>query len=78
MKRADKPIIYEAHALNRMAQRGVTREHVAASVRRPNASRPAKRKGARRLERSFSARRRLVVIAEEGANFIRLVSVWWS
>ena len=78
MKRADKPIRYEVHALRRMAQRGINKEQVEQTIHRPNWSRPAKRRGAKKIGRKFSARKLLVVIIEEELQFIRVVSAWWN
>ena len=65
MRRADKPIRYENHALRRMKQRNVTYDQVTRTVRAPQENRPAKRPGARRLRRRFSASKVLNVIVEE-------------
>ena len=78
MKRADKIIRYQAHALRRMAQRGVTSTHVASALRNPDAERPAKRKDARRFEKVISKRRRVVVIASESASDFWVISAWWN
>ena len=40
-------------------------------MRKPQANRPAKRLGARRLESRFSARKRLAVIVENEPDYIR-------
>ena len=77
MKWHDKPIRYEVHALRRMNQRGISREQVAEVVRKPQANRPAKRVGARRLESRFSARRRLAVIVENQSDHIGIISAFW-
>ena len=77
MKWHDKPIRFEIHALRRMSQRGISREQVAEVVRKPQANRPAKREGVRRLESRFSARRRLAVIVENGPYCIEIISAFW-
>jgi len=48
-----------------MARRGISEQQVERCVRRPDVERPAKREGARRMEKRLSARIRLIVIAEE-------------
>ncbi len=77
MKRSDKPLRYEKHALKRMQERGVSRDQVKRTVHRPLANRPARRDGARRLEQKMSARKRLAVIVEEDKGFFRVVSAFW-
>ncbi len=77
MKRIDKRIRYLDHALERLGERAITKEQVAQTLRHPDAIRPAKSKPARRFERAFSKRKRLVVIAEEKATEILVISAWW-
>ncbi len=77
MKWSDKPLRYETHALKRMQDRGVSREQVTKTVRRPSTNRLARREGAKRLERKLSKRKRLAVIVEEEKDFIRVVSAFW-
>jgi len=77
MKSRDKPLRYEPHAIRRLMQRGIRPEQVEQAVRRPDASRPARRQGAKRLEKKLSARRRLIVIAEETLYFVRIWSAWY-
>ncbi len=77
MKRSEKPLRYEIHALERMQDRGVSRDQVAKTVHHPSTNRAARRKGTKRLERQLSPRKRLAVIAEEEKDFIRIVSVFW-
>ncbi|MBN1512873.1 MAG: DUF4258 domain-containing protein [Phycisphaerae bacterium] len=78
MKRKEKPIRYEKHALKRMGERSVSTDQVERAVRSPDGERVARREGATRLEKRFSARRRLVVIIEEEHSFVRVVTTFWS
>ena len=68
---------YEIHAIERMQDRGVSCDQVGKVVRRPTENRPAKRKGARRLEKRISVKKRLAVIVEEEKDFIRIVTAFW-
>ena len=77
MKWSEKPLRYEIHALERMQDRGVSREQVTKTVRHPSTNRVTRRKGAKRLERQLSPRKRLAVIVEEEKGFIRIISVFW-
>jgi hypothetical protein len=77
MRRSDLPIHYDPHALRRMSQRSVSREQIEQVVRSPDAVRPAKRRGALRLEKAMSARKRLAVIAEVSRTDALIVSAWW-
>lgn len=77
MKRVDLPILYDPHAIRRMSLRGVSREQIERVVRTPDAVRPARRRGAIRLEKAFSARRRLAVVAEFSKMDVLIVSAWW-
>jgi hypothetical protein len=76
MRAREKPIWFEAHALQRMNQRGISRQQVESAVRNPDVQRPARRPGAIRLERRLSSSRRINVIVEEEKTFIRVVTVW--
>ena len=78
MKRADKRIRYQEHAERRLAERGVSKEHVARALRQPDAERPAKREDAKRYEKAISKKRRVVVIAEERATEFWVISTWWN
>ena len=78
MRRADKRIRYHEHAERRLAERGVSKEHVARSLRQPEVERPAKREDARRFEKAISRKRRVVVIAEERATEFWVISAWWN
>jgi len=77
MKGRDTPLQFEQHAAWRMRKRGVSPEQVVETVYRPDAVRPARRPGAQRYEKAFSARRRLAAIAEREEAFLRIVSAWW-
>lgn len=77
MRRADLPIHYDPHAIRRLSQRGVSHEQIERVVRSPDAARPAKRRGALRLEKAMSARKRLAVIAEVSRTDVLIVSAWW-
>ena len=76
MKRLDKRIRYGEHALQRLLERGVSRDQVSQTLRQPDAERKAKRKGAKRFEKSISKRMRIVVIAEETASEFMVISAW--
>ena len=77
MKRVDLPILYDPHAIRRMSQRGVSRAQIERVIRTPDTVRRARRRGAIRLEKAISARRRLAVIAEASKTSVLIVSVWW-
>jgi hypothetical protein len=77
MQRRNKPIHFDDHAIQRMQQRGVSRDQVLKAVRDPHRSRTPKRAGARRFERKFSSKRRLAVIADETSSQIIVISVFW-
>ena len=76
MKRRDKTIRYQAHARRQMRRRGISVEQVERCVRKPDAERPARRSGAKRLEKKLSARTRVVVIAEEGSTEVWIVTAF--
>jgi arginine repressor len=76
MKRIEKRIRYQEHALQRLAERGISKDQVSRTLREPDAVRTAKRMGARRFEKAMSKRNRLVVIAEETANEFMVISTW--
>ena len=78
IKRADKRIRHQDHAVSRMGQRGVfpTMDHVVQTLRHPDAERPAKSRLAKRFEKAFSARRRLIVIATEKTSEFMVISAW--
>jgi hypothetical protein len=78
IKRADKRIRYQDHAVSRMGQRGVSHDHVMQTLRHPDAERPAKSRPAKRFEKAFSARRRLIVIATEKTSEFMVISAWWN
>jgi hypothetical protein len=75
--RRAKEIRFDAHALHRMRQRGVSGEEVEACVAKPDLTRPARAADARRFEKAFSRRRRVAVIAEERDDHIRVITAWW-
>jgi uncharacterized protein DUF4258 len=78
MKRIDKRIRYLDHALERFAERGISRDQAAQVLRDPDAERPAKNRAARRFEKALSKRSRLVVIAEEKAAEFWVITAWWK
>jgi hypothetical protein len=61
-----------------MGQRGVTHDQVAQTLRHPNAEMPAKSRPAKRFEKRFSTKRRLIVIAEEKLSEFMVISAWWN
>jgi hypothetical protein len=68
---------FRQHARTRQAQRGFTHDHVAQTLRRPDRERPAKGPHAKRFEKAFSKKRRLVVIAEENPSEFLVITAWW-
>lgn len=72
----DKVVRYHVHAKRRMRRRGITKEQVEATIRRPSAIQPAQRKGAKRFERKLSARKQMNVIAEEGSREFWIITAW--
>ncbi|MHC4698695.1 MAG: DUF4258 domain-containing protein [Planctomycetota bacterium] len=72
----EKVIRYQVHAKHRMRRRGVTTEQVELAIRQPDAARPAKRPGATRFEKRLSARRRVIVIAEEDSRSFWVITAW--
>jgi hypothetical protein len=76
MKRIDKRIRYQDHALQRLVERGISRDQVSQTLRRPDTEREANRPGARRFEKSISKRIRIVVIAEETTHEFVVITAW--
>jgi len=72
----DKTIRYEVHAIHRMRRRGINETQVEQTIREPTSVRSAKRPGAKRFERKISARKRLVVIAEESNDSYWVITAW--
>jgi hypothetical protein len=60
-----------------MEQRAVSEEQVERVLDAPDSSQVARRPGARKLTRAFGTRR-LTVIVEREAGFIRIVTVYWK
>ena len=65
------------YARNRMRTRGVTRDQVVHAIHHPNRTRKAKIPGAMLFEKQISTRRRLVVIADERSDPIRIINTYW-
>ena len=65
MHRRDRIIRYQERALGRMSERGISKEQVEQTIRFHDGVRNANRPGAKRFEKKFSPKRRIVVIAEE-------------
>ena len=77
MKRRDKSIRYQDHAVKQMHWRSISRLQVAKTVRNPDAERKARREGATRFEKKLSTRRRLGVIADEYASEFLVITAFW-
>jgi len=60
-----------------MRKRGISEEQVEKVILNPEVSRPAKREGARHVEKAFSKSRRLIVIAEFETDFVRVITAMW-
>ena len=77
MRREDKWIRYvEPHGLGRMYQRGISREQVAAAIRRPDNARRARRERAQ-FEKTLSRNRRIAVVAKETSDTIWVITAYW-
>jgi len=76
VKRRDKTIRYQTHAIRRLNQRGISYEQIEQTIKSADAVRKAKRKGTKRFEKKLSKRTRITVIAEEHASEIWVISVW--
>ena len=72
-----KKIAYSRHALERMEQRGITREYVRQALRGPYAkvvdSRPGKREITTRLKD-----RNLCVVVNENADRFFVITTYWE
>ena len=68
--RKARHIHFETHAIKRLRKRGISEAQVEGVVKKPDVRRDAKRKGAVRLEKRISARKRLVVIVEEAKDYV--------
>jgi hypothetical protein len=77
MKRVDKPIFYERHALRRMNHRGVSEDQVEQTIRKPDQQRRANREGGTRFEKRFSRNKRLALIVDEEKALICVVTAFW-
>ena len=76
MKRRDKHVRFQVHAIRRMRRRGIDESQVMAAITHPDTVRSAKRAGALRFEKRLSPRRRLAVIAEEDASSIWVITAF--
>jgi len=72
-----KLLVYERHARQRMSQRSVSEEQVKAVLAAPDWSGPAQRPSARKFAKRIAGRS-LIVIAEGEAEFVRVITVYWS
>ena len=72
MKREDKPIRYTQYAEKRLRERGVTKDQVTKTVRKPDRREPARREDSEKLTKKFSKTRRVIVIAEERDTDIKI------
>ena len=77
MRSREKAIRYLDHALTRMQERGISKQHVEKAVRAPDQVREAKNKGARRFEKKISSRRRIAVIAGESDREFEVITAFW-
>jgi hypothetical protein len=77
MRRGEKPIRYQPHALRNFQRRGIDKTQVERVIRRPDVQRHARRKGAIRLEGKLSPRRRLAVILEEDATGVFVITAFF-
>lgn len=77
MRREDTWIRYvEPHGLDRMYQRGISREQVAAAIRRPDNARRARRERTQ-FEKTLSRNRRIAVVAKETSDTIWVITAYW-
>ena len=77
IRRIPKKLLYETHAVMRMRQRSISEDQVEEAILSPDHTRKARRRGARRVEKRISTRRRLAVIIEEAPDFIRILTAFW-
>ena len=75
---ANKPLEISVHAEERMKERRIRLTQLQSAVRRPNRRLPNGPGFTERLEREFPPSKTLVVIIEEQAECIRIVTTFWK
>ena len=80
MKRIDKPIKFPAYSGNRIKERGIDKKQVVRAVKRPDREWPENRRGKhrRRLQKRLSPKKLLVVIIDDKATVIEVVTAWFK
>lgn len=73
-----KEIEFTIHVDERMAARGISRNQVVNTVRQPGTREAGNTEYTQRIERDFHPNRRLVVIIEELADRIKVVTAYWK
>lgn len=70
-------LILKEHAVMQMRVRGISLEQIEETLRNPDTIGKAKLKGAKRIEKKISSRRRLAVIIVVERRFIRIITAFW-
>lgn len=78
MAASRKEIEFTAHADERMAGRSISRNQVTNTIRQPTVIKAGDADYTIRFERDFPPNRRLVVIVEELADKLKVVTTFWQ